>query len=192
MADDDKTDNTAAELATLKKDMASLKKALTDERSGRAEAEKQLGILRTKTAGDKSEMEKLQDQLGDLLKSQKDSELRALRLEVAAEKGLSAKQARRLSGATRSELESDADDLIEEFGIKKSSKTEDGTSGDSGKSGDAGKTDDKTTSEKDGKPESSKSLLKPREKLVSGNGKEPDDGDVTDLAKAADNILSGI
>lgn len=194
MAEDDKTDTAAKELAEVKKELAGVQKALKEERAGHQEADKQLGLLRTKTAGDKSEMEKLQDQIGELVKSQKDSEIRALRLEVAAEKGLSAKQARRLSGETRSALESDADDLIEEFGIKKKSEDDSkpGESGEAGKTDDTGKPDDTGTTEKDGKQGTGKSLLKPREKLVSGNGTAPDDGDSTDLGKAADAILSGL
>lgn len=44
-----------------------------------------------------------------------DAEARALRLEVAAEKGLTPNQARRLVGATREELEADAADLLASF-----------------------------------------------------------------------------
>ncbi|MEV6684455.1 hypothetical protein AB0N28_03770 [Streptomyces sp. NPDC051130] len=40
----------------------------------------------------------------------------ALRLEVATAKGLTARQAERLRGATREELEADADDLLTTFG----------------------------------------------------------------------------
>ncbi|MCX4470461.1 hypothetical protein OOK41_09095 [Micromonospora sp. NBC_01655] len=43
------------------------------------------------------------------------AELRALRLEVAAEKGLTPAQAKRLVGATREELEADADEIREAF-----------------------------------------------------------------------------
>jgi hypothetical protein len=43
-------------------------------------------------------------------------EPKLLRLEVAYEKGLPAKLAKRLTGSTRAELEADADDLLEEFG----------------------------------------------------------------------------
>ncbi|AXH89415.1 hypothetical protein [Micromonospora aurantiaca] len=43
------------------------------------------------------------------------AELRALRLEVAAEKGLTPAQAKRLVGATREELEADADDILATF-----------------------------------------------------------------------------
>jgi hypothetical protein len=43
-------------------------------------------------------------------------EPRVLRMEVALEKGLTAKQAARLVGSTKEELEADADDLLEEIG----------------------------------------------------------------------------
>jgi len=44
-----------------------------------------------------------------------EAELRALRLEVAASKGLTPAQAKRLVGATREELEADADDILATF-----------------------------------------------------------------------------
>lgn len=43
------------------------------------------------------------------------AEAQLLRLEIAAEKGLTPSQARRLVGSTREELESDAADLLETF-----------------------------------------------------------------------------
>lgn len=43
------------------------------------------------------------------------AEARTLRLEIAAEKGLTPAQAKRLVGASREELESDANDLLENF-----------------------------------------------------------------------------
>lgn len=43
------------------------------------------------------------------------AELRALRLEVAAEKGLTPAQAKRLVGSTREELEADAAELLDTF-----------------------------------------------------------------------------
>lgn len=47
-----------------------------------------------------------------------EAELRADRLEVAAEKGLTPKQAKRLQGTTKDELEKDADELLEDLGVK--------------------------------------------------------------------------
>lgn len=43
------------------------------------------------------------------------AELKALRLEVAAEKGLKPSQAKRLVGTTKEELEADADEILEDF-----------------------------------------------------------------------------
>lgn len=66
----------------------------------------------------KSELEKAADRATDAEKRASASEARALRLEIAAEKGLSAKQAGRLVGESREDLEADADSLLEEFGGK--------------------------------------------------------------------------
>lgn len=61
----------------------------------------------------------LQQQLEDEKKARQQSEAESLRLRVAAAKGLSEVQARRLQGSTQEELEADADALIEAFGGKK-------------------------------------------------------------------------
>jgi hypothetical protein len=74
---------------------------------------------------DKSEAEKLADRAETAEKRAAEAEQRLLRSEVAAEKGLTAAQARRLVGSTREELEADADDLLASFG----------TPADGGKSG---------------------------------------------------------
>lgn len=61
---------------------------------------------------DKTEADKLAERLAN-------AEARALqadRLEIALEKGLSRSQAKRLVGATREELEADADELLEDLG----------------------------------------------------------------------------
>jgi hypothetical protein len=66
----------------------------------------------------KSELERANDSH----KAEKDradqAEARLLHLEVAVEKGLTAAQAKRLTGTTREELEADADELIELFAGK--------------------------------------------------------------------------
>lgn len=67
---------------------------------------------------DKSEAQKLQEER-DALKAERDSlHMEQLRREVAEEKGLTPAQARRLVGATRDELEADADDVLATFPIK--------------------------------------------------------------------------
>jgi hypothetical protein len=66
----------------------------------------------------KSEAEKLTTRLTEAEKRVASAEARALRLEVAASKGLSAAQAKRLVGTTKEELEADADEILEAFPAK--------------------------------------------------------------------------
>ncbi len=64
---------------------------------------------------DKTEAQRLAERAEAAEKRAAEVEGRALRLEIAAEKGLTPAQAKRLVGSTREELESDADDLLENF-----------------------------------------------------------------------------
>lgn len=66
-------------------------------------------------AANKSETDKLREQVETLTKAQTDAESKALRAEIAMAKGLSAAQAKRMVGATREELEADADEILEAF-----------------------------------------------------------------------------
>lgn len=68
---------------------------------------------------------KLERQLEDAKADLAKAELRADRVEIAAEKGLTPKQAKRLQGATREELETDADELLEDLGITPGSNDSD-------------------------------------------------------------------
>lgn len=63
----------------------------------------------------KSEGEKLSGRLADAEKRAVEAEKRALRLEVALDKGLNKTQAKRLVGDTEEELASDADELLASF-----------------------------------------------------------------------------
>lgn len=63
----------------------------------------------------KSEVEKAAAKAAESEKRAQEAELKVLRLEVAAEKGLNPAQAKRLVGTTREEFESDADELLETF-----------------------------------------------------------------------------
>lgn len=93
------------------------KKALASERDARKAAEKKLAAYekaeQAKTDADKSEAEKraAADARADA------AELRATRLEVAHEKGLTPAQAKRLAGTTREELEADADEVLRDFPV---------------------------------------------------------------------------
>lgn len=60
----------------------------------------------------KSELEKAQARAEAAEKKATETELAALRASVALDKGLTASQAKRLIGATREDLEADADELL--------------------------------------------------------------------------------
>lgn len=62
---------------------------------------------------DKTEAQKAADKAAEAEKRAQEAETRALRLEVAVSKGLTPSQAKRLVGATKEELEADADDFLE-------------------------------------------------------------------------------
>jgi hypothetical protein len=64
---------------------------------------------------DKTESQKAIDRAAAAEKRAADAEAKALRLEIAAEKGLTPSQAKRLMGANREELEADADELMSAF-----------------------------------------------------------------------------
>lgn len=106
------------------------KKALDEERAARREAEKQRKDLETRLKeleplaakakqledSKKTETEKLGEKLTAAEKRAVEAEQKALRLEVASAKGLTQAQAKRLVGATKEELEADADELLSSFG----------------------------------------------------------------------------
>lgn len=106
------------------------KKALDEERQARREAEKQRKDLEARLKeleplaakakqledSKKTETEKLGEKLTAAEKRAVEAEQKALRLEVASAKGLTQAQAKRLVGATKEELEADADELLSSFG----------------------------------------------------------------------------
>ncbi|MGW0933653.1 hypothetical protein [Streptomyces sp. NPDC002666] len=99
------------------------KKALAEERRARREAEARLKELEPLAAkarqledSKKTEAEKLTEKFTTAEKRAADAEAKLLRLEVATAKGLTPAQAKRLVGATKEELESDADELLASFG----------------------------------------------------------------------------
>lgn len=83
-----------------------------DEAKANADAARKLKELED---ADKSEVEKASAAAEAASKRAEEAEARALRLEIAHEKGLTPSQAKRLVGATREELEADADELVEAF-----------------------------------------------------------------------------
>jgi len=95
------------------------KKALDEERKARRDAERAVAELQGKLKElddkDKSETEKLADRLAAAEKRADEADARVIRAEVAAAKGLTPAQAKRLTGSTREELEADAAELLETF-----------------------------------------------------------------------------
>lgn len=96
------------------------KRALAAERARAKAAEEQAADLKKRLDElddkDKSEVEKLRKENADLKTQISDRDGRLLRAEVAAAKGLTPAQAKRLVGATQAELEADADEILEAFG----------------------------------------------------------------------------
>lgn len=129
-----------------------------EERSkANADAADELKKLRDSKQTDE---EKVATQLAELKKRADDADLRAVRAEVAQAKGLTPAQAKRLQGASRDELESDAEDLLQSFPAPK-------------EEGDEGKPKGGTGAAR-----------KPTEKLSAGNDptEEPEETDPRKLA----------
>lgn len=149
------------------------KRALEAERKARRAAEKRAQELEAKVKeaedAEKTELEKLQGQVADLTKRAEASEAKATRFEVAAEKGLSLAQARRLVGSTKEELEADADAMRAELGLK-----------------DDGKDEETETSEET--PADEQPIGRPKEDLRGGASNADDE--TVDTSKLADSILS--
>ena len=92
------------------------KKALAEERKARQTAERELARYRKaeqdKADAEKTELQKASETAAAAETRATEAEARALRLEVAAAKGLPLAMAKRLQGTTRDELEADADELL--------------------------------------------------------------------------------
>lgn len=101
------------------------RKALRAEREKNRQLEQRLKELEPVAAkakeredADKSEVQRLTEQLAEADKARQAAELRAMRLEVAHDAGLTPAQAKRLSGDDLESLKADAADLMEAFGGK--------------------------------------------------------------------------
>lgn len=132
MADDDKPDDKPTTTATdddgtQDKTLGPAgEKALAEERKARRDAEKQAKELADRLQAiedkDKSEVERLTEQVATLTKERDGAVAKADRLEVSILKSLDEDQAkritsaaRRLTGTTREELEEDADEFLSAF-----------------------------------------------------------------------------
>jgi chromosome segregation ATPase len=121
VADDD-ADKVAKQIKDLQDKLESLEadrdkwKELSKKHETRSKADlEELERLKKLQDSSKSESEKVAEKLTALEKRAEEADARALRAEVAAEKGLTAAQAKRLAGGTKEELEADADELLDSF-----------------------------------------------------------------------------
>lgn len=85
-----------------------------DERRKAAEKYGDYAAIKTRADG----IPALEDRIADLEAAGGASEARALRAEVALDKGLTVSQAKRLVGTTKEELEADADELLKDIGAQ--------------------------------------------------------------------------
>jgi hypothetical protein len=122
MADDNavSTDTQAQDAAASEDTLGDAgKKALEAERRNARAAAKERDALAARLKEfedrDKSEATRALERAEAAEKAAAAAEARALRLEVASEKGLTPAQAKRLVGETREELEADADELVATF-----------------------------------------------------------------------------
>lgn len=148
--DDKPDDDKPGELDAMR---ASLRKANKEAADARA------AVKKFEDAG-KSEIERLTGERDEHKAAASAAELRAMKAEVALDKGLSRTQAKRLVGSTIDELEADADELIKDLG--------------------AGKPDADTTRRPPGQA--------PRERLRSGGGAEREEPEEMDPRKLAERI----
>lgn len=93
-------------------DVDKMKAALRKANNEAAAARAKLKEIEDAT---KSDSEKLADRASTAEARASAAELHVLKLSVGAEKGLSMKQAGRLVGSTREELEADADEMLVDF-----------------------------------------------------------------------------
>lgn len=156
--------------AEAEKWKALARKHESESKSLRAELDK----LKAASDSSKSDMDKVLEKLAAMEKRAAEAERRALITEVAAAKGLTAAQAKRLTGETREELEADADDLLAAF-----RPAEQGGQGNSGNQG------DKTGGGRAGEGEQPAGRGRPREALRSGAAVPTGGEEETDPMKLA-------
>lgn len=100
------------ETKAAKDDLQAVRTKLTATEGERDAARK---AIADKENEGKSESDKVAARLADMEKQIADRDAKLLRSEVAAAKGLTPAQAKRLAGSTKEELESDADEILEAF-----------------------------------------------------------------------------
>lgn len=99
----------------LRKQLEKARKEAANYRTKLREVEPLAAKARELEDAGRSEVEKLTARAEQAERERAETTTRALRIEVAFEKGLTPAQAKRLVGATREELEADADEVLRDF-----------------------------------------------------------------------------
>lgn len=119
MADAPENQETGTEAEAAEAEQAKTPDVPPEVKRALSKANKEAETLRLKLKEfedrDKSELERLTERAEAAEKAAIAAEVQSLRLEIAAEKGLTPAQAKRLVGDTRDELEADAQELLETF-----------------------------------------------------------------------------
>lgn len=123
--------DTEVDKARLKRHLYNLEKDKATAQDARDEAAEKVTVLEkdldeARKDKDGAKIARLEKDLEAANKDLATSKSDYLRLEVAVEKGLDPKQAKRLQGETKEDLEADADDLLESFGVKKEAENDGG------------------------------------------------------------------
>jgi len=134
-------------------------RALARERAARKEAERLARQLQAKVKEfedrGKSDLDKANERATEAEKRAEKAEADVLRYEVAIAKGLTLKQAKRLVGSTKEELEADADDILEAFGVKPPA----GSAGGASEQGEQGGQQGEAGGERRSRPPSQRPIL---------------------------------
>lgn len=119
MADAPENQETGTEAEAPEAEQAKTPDVPPEVKRALSKANKEAETLRLKLKEfedrDKSELERLTERAEAAEKAAAAAGVQSLRLEIAAEKGLTPAQAKRLVGDTRDELEADAKELLETF-----------------------------------------------------------------------------
>lgn len=200
MSTEDDDAGTATEPTFTRAQMARIVNAQVKEKVAAALAEYgDLDELRTRAAEadkQKSQLDRIEQQLADTQKRADKAERDGLVRSVADELGISMRLAGKLSGKTYEELLADGKDTMEDLGIKPKSaksgttKTTTGTDGDATDEGDG----EEDAQQGDGEPQATSRqtattrTARPRETLRSGAARTPTVPEVTNPMELVKNI----
>lgn len=139
--------------------------------------------------GEKGKIDQVLDKLAAAEQRAADAEAANMRREVADELGLSAKQARRLTGKTRDDLLADGREMIEDMGIKVKTRTPPTKTTAPADESDEDETDEQDETETEDETPAARPQARrparPREAFRSGAPRTPATPDELDPAKLA-------